>query len=63
MVSIERETKYEDRYHPNMGVLITRVTRIKLKLFGVLPLKTLHAYRETYNGKIKDLKNCKLNKI
>lgn len=45
-----------------MGRLKCKVTRIKLMLLGIVPLKTLHAYRETYYGEVKDLQNCDLKK-
>ncbi|GAB4512638.1 MAG: hypothetical protein Tsb004_18790 [Allomuricauda sp.] len=54
---IKRETKYEKRYSVKMGELTTRVTYIKRYIMG-LPVRTLHKYRETYNGKIKDCKEC-----
>ena len=60
--SIKRKSKYKNLYHPNMGNLITKVTTIK-KTFLKIPYKTLHVYRETYHGKIKDVKDCKLSKI
>jgi hypothetical protein len=61
MLSIKRETKQEAIYGKKMGCLITPVIRIKLCIFG-FPFQTLHEYRETYYGEIKDCKNCKLNK-
>lgn len=45
-----------------MGKLECKVIRIKLFLFGIIPIKTLHEYRETYYGEVKDLENCKLSK-
>jgi len=45
-----------------MGCLITDVTRIKLYLFGLIPVKQIKAYRETYYGQIKELKDCDLNR-
>ncbi|WP_127137189.1 hypothetical protein [Flagellimonas oceanensis] len=54
---IRRETKYEKRYSLKMGELTTRVTYIKRYFMG-LPVRTLHKYRATYNGKIKDCKEC-----
>lgn len=44
-----------------MGLLHTRVTYIRRYIAGV-PVKTLHAYRETYYGEVKDLKDCELSR-
>lgn len=57
--SIKRKTKYENRYHPNMGRLKCKVTRL-YKTFLNIPYKQIKAQRETYYGEVKDLKNCKL---
>jgi len=59
LISIKRETKNEERFTPKMGVLQTKVTYIK-KQFLNLPYKTLHKYRETYYGEIKDCEDCVL---
>ena len=56
---IKRETKYEKRYSVKMGELTTQVTYIKRHILG-LPVRTLHKYRETYYGKVKDCKDCKI---
>ena len=42
-----------------MGILYTRVTYIKEVIFGI-PVRTLHKYRETYYGEIKDCSECNL---
>lgn len=42
-----------------MGAIKVRVTRVKKKFLGV-PVKTVHEYRETYHGKVKDCKDCDL---
>lgn len=57
IIYIKRETKYEKRHSLKMGELTTKVTYIKKYLLG-LPLKTLHKYRETYYGKVKDCNDC-----
>jgi len=62
MYSVKRKSKFENRYHPNMGRLVTRVTKIQKTLFGI-PYKTLHEYRETYNGEIKECDKCILSKV
>ena len=61
LFSIERKSKQEYRYHPKMGVLHTWVTYIKKTFLGI-PIETIHKYRETYFGEIKDCKDCKLSK-
>lgn len=59
IIFIKRKTIYEKRYSVKMGELTTKVTYIKKYLFG-LPIKTLHKYRETYYGKVKDCNDCML---
>ena len=59
IIHIKRKTKVEKRHTAKMGELTTKVTYIKKYLFG-LPVKTLHKYRETYYGEIKDTKDCML---
>lgn len=59
LISIKRETITEERYTPKMGSLITNVTYIK-KQFLSIPYKTLHKYRETYYGEVKDCEDCVL---
>ena len=44
-----------------MGELTTNVTYVQKYLLG-LPLKTLHKYRETYHGFVKDCKDCSLTR-
>ncbi|WP_242086143.1 hypothetical protein [Aestuariivivens sediminis] len=59
IVQVKRRTTYEKRYSVKMGELTTKVTYIKKYLFG-MPVKTLHKYRETYYGEVKDTKDCML---
>jgi hypothetical protein len=59
LISIKRETKPEERFTPKMGLLQTKVTYIK-KQFLNIPIKTLHKYRETYYGEVKDCADCNL---
>jgi|TARA_Y100000389_G_scaffold152002_1_gene151868 hypothetical protein len=61
MIRIRRTSRYEDMYHPNMGYLVANVVRIQKTFLG-FPFKTLHKYRETYYGEIKDVKDCVLSK-
>jgi len=56
---IKRETKYEKRYSVKMGELTTQVTYIKRYIMGLL-IRTLHKYRETYYGEVKDCKDCEI---
>jgi hypothetical protein len=56
---IIRKTEKEKIYSINMGELTARVTYIKKCFFG-LPFKTIHKYRETYYGEIKDYDDCDL---
>ncbi|MDG1731119.1 MAG: hypothetical protein P8K68_00540 [Algibacter sp.] len=59
IIQIKRKTIIEKRYSVKMGELITKVTYVKKCLFG-LPIKTLHKYRGTYYGEVKDCNDCKL---
>lgn len=59
LITVKRETKTEKRFTPTMGELLTKVTYIK-KQFLSIPFTTLHKYRETYYGEIKDCEHCKL---
>lgn len=61
LISIKRETKLEVRFTPQMGLLHAKVTYIK-KQFLSIPFKTLHKYRETYYGEVKDCEDCVLAK-
>ena len=62
ILKVKRKTKKETRTSKRMGRLITYVTRIKLYLFGIIPIKQLHAYRGTYYGEVKDLKKCNIDR-
>lgn len=59
MITVKRKTQTEKRFTPRMGELHTKVTYIK-KQFLSVPFKTLHKYRETYYGEIKDCEACEL---
>jgi hypothetical protein len=59
IIDIERKTKTEKRYSRKMGELLTKVTYIKKRFLG-LPIKTLHKYRETYYGEMKNCDDCKI---
>lgn len=59
LLTIKRTRQTENRYSPKMGRLRTRVTYIKKHFLG-LPVKTIHHYRETYYGEIKNCDDCNL---
>ncbi|MDO5510833.1 MAG: hypothetical protein Q4F57_09065 [Weeksellaceae bacterium] len=59
---IQRKTKRETRFHPEMGMLNTRVTRIRRVWLGIFP-ENLHTYRSTYHGHVKSAKNCQLHRV
>ena len=61
LISVKRKTVIEDRYTPKMGKLQTRVTYIKKKVLNI-PIKTIHKYRETYYGEVKDCEACDLQR-
>jgi hypothetical protein len=59
IINIRRNTKIETRYSEKMGELSTKVTYVR-KYFLGLPIKTLHKYRETYYGEVKNCDDCML---
>ena len=59
IIHVKRKTTYEKRHSIKMGELTTKVTYIKKYVLG-MPIKTLHKYRETYYGEVKDSKDCML---
>jgi hypothetical protein len=59
IVYIKRKTINEKRHSVSMGELTTKVTYIK-KYFLGFPLRTIHKYRETYYGEVKDCNDCLL---
>ncbi|WP_445383096.1 hypothetical protein [Robiginitalea sp. IMCC43444] len=61
LIRVDRKTKTEKRYSPEMGRLHTRVTYIRKFLLGI-PVRTLHKYRETYYGEVKDCEDCLIAK-
>lgn len=62
ILSVKRKSKFENIYSPKMGRLVAKITSVKLFLFGLISIKTLHKYRNTYYGEVKDVKDCNLNK-
>lgn len=61
LIRVDRKTRTEKRYSPKMGRLHTRVTYIRKSLLGI-PVRTLHKYRETYYGEVKDCEDCLIAK-
>ncbi|MAT89941.1 MAG: hypothetical protein CMC35_04545 [Flavobacteriaceae bacterium] len=60
LVTVRRKTKQEKRFSEKMGILTANVVYIQ-KRFLNIPVKTVHKYRETYYGEIKDCKSCTLS--
>ncbi len=60
LVSVKRQTKTEKRFTEKMGMLTTSVIYIK-KTFLKVPFKTIHKYRETYYGEVKDCADCRIS--
>ena len=61
LIKVKRQTRSEKRFSPKMGKLYTNVTYIK-KEFLKVPVKTIHKYRQTYYGEIKDCEDCQLSR-
>jgi len=59
ILHVKRETKYRKYYSSAMGMLNSRVTYIQKYFLGI-PFKTIHKYRETYYGEIKECDDCNL---
>lgn len=60
LIQVKRYTKYENRFSSKMGRLTTKNTYIKKYFFGI-PIKTLHKYRGTYYGEVKECKDCEVS--
>ncbi len=60
LVSVKRRTKTEKRFTEKMGMFTAKVVYIQ-KTFMSIPFKTLHKYRETYYGEVKDCLDCRLS--
>ena len=61
LIRVKRRTKLENRFAPKMGRVNAKVTYIKKQFLGV-PIATLHKYRETYSGEVKDCMECQLSR-
>ena len=59
IIKIKRISKQEKYYSSAMGILNSKVTYIKKYVLG-FPIKTIHKYRETYYGEVKDCVDCNL---
>ncbi|MFT5077774.1 MAG: hypothetical protein ACI825_000454 [Planctomycetota bacterium] len=59
LISIRRKTRNEKRFSKKMGILTTKVVYVQ-KQFLNIPFKTLHKYRETYYGEMKDCEDCQI---
>lgn len=59
LIHVKRKTKTENSYTQKMGILKTNVTRIR-RYFLHIPITTLHTYRQTYYGEVKNLDECSL---
>ncbi|MBU2997626.1 hypothetical protein KO500_14345 [Cellulophaga baltica] len=57
LIHIKRETKTEQRHSVKMGSLNTKVTYVQKYFLGI-KIKTLHKYRETYYGEVKNCDDC-----
>ncbi len=60
LIKVKRHTKYENRFAPKMGRVKAKVTYIKKQFLGI-SIATLHKYRETYYGEVKDCSDCQLS--
>lgn len=60
LISVRRKTKKEKRFSQDMGILTTNVVYIQKTLLNI-PVKTLHKYRETYYGEVKDCESCRIS--
>lgn len=61
LFKIKRKSTTEIIYHKKIGNLMTRIIKIKKTFLGI-PYKTIHKYRETYFGEVKDVSDCKLSR-
>lgn len=60
LIKIKRKTKKEKRFSNKMGILTANVTYVKKTILNI-PVKTLHKYRETYYGEVKDCESCRIS--
>lgn len=55
ILKIKRVTKTGNHYSKKEGMVNKPTTKIKMTLFGLLNLKTIHRYQKEYNGSIVDV--------
>ncbi|MGJ8667362.1 MAG: hypothetical protein ACSHW7_13410 [Patiriisocius sp.] len=60
LIKIRRKTRTEKRFSNDMGILTANVTYVKKTILNI-PVKTIHKYRETYYGEVKDCKECQIS--
>ncbi|MDT0555891.1 hypothetical protein [Patiriisocius hiemis] len=60
LISVTRKTKNEKRFTEKMGMFTAKVVYVKKTILSI-PFKTIHKYRETYYGKVKDCEACNLS--
>ena len=61
LTKVRRRTRQRKYFTEDMGMLNAKVTQIQ-KTFLNIPVKTIHEYRETYYGEVKDTEECTLSK-
>jgi hypothetical protein len=61
LIQVKRRTRLENRFAPKMGRVNAKVTYIKKQFLGI-SFSTLHKYRETYSGEVKDCTECQLTR-
>lgn len=59
ILTIKRQTKNKKFYSKKMGMINVPVTYIRKYLLG-FRLKTIHQYRETYYGEVKNCEDCNI---
>lgn len=59
ILTIKRQTKNKKFYSKKMGIINVPVTYIRKYLLG-FRLKTIHQYRETYYGEVKNCEDCNI---
>ena len=55
MFKIKRKTIYGNFYNEKQGTFKIPITKIKLMLFGFIPVKTFYQYGKSYNGLVLEL--------
>lgn len=55
ILKIKRKTTRGNHYNPKEGTVNKPTIKIKICLFGLIPIKTVHRYRQEYNGEMVDI--------